>query len=314
MKKRVPLAIRQSGLVTGLFVFSFIIITVVSFATIRQLVKGQVGGQALEVSPPSQEITADPGQRVTIHAKIRNSSGETVPMTVHIEDFSATGDEGQVALSQGGAAYSVVGWTKVTPSSFTLSGGEEQEVTATLTVPPQAAGGRYGAFIFAIKPDITGDNGAAVSQQIASLFLLRISGDVDERLSLTGMSSPVFSEFGPVTMNMKFANQGNIHVKTYGLVNVTDMFGHKVADIVVPGTNIFPGAERIVPSSLNKTFLFGRYTAHALMYYGSHNDVLTAQTTFYVFPVRIIGGLVLILVIFFLLRKRFKKAFKAMTK
>ncbi|CAN5146889.1 hypothetical protein BH09PAT1_BH09PAT1_8780 [soil metagenome] len=296
-----------------LFIFFFLGFTLFTYTTVKQWVKGQVAGQTLEVSPPSQELSIDPGDTTRVKAKITNQSNKSVTMSVHIEDFSASGDEGQVALSQGGQ-YSVTSWAKVTPSSFTLGPNEEQEVTATISVPKSAAGGRYGSFVFAVKaPEATG-NAATVSQQIASLFLLRINGAVNERLAITEMSSPTFQEFGPVKMNIKFENTGNVHVKTYGLINVRDVFGNKVADIVVPGTNVFPDAARIVQSSLNKMFLIGPYTATALMYYGSQNDVLTAQTTFYVFPVRIVVVILVVIIIIFLLRKRLRKAFKAMTK
>jgi len=109
-------------------------------------------------------------------------------MTVHIEDFTASGDEGQVALSQGGQ-YSVTSWTKVTPNTFTLGPNEEREVTATIAVPNTAAGGRYGSFVFAVKAPDAGGNAAVVSQQIASLFLLRVNGAVNERLAITAMNA-----------------------------------------------------------------------------------------------------------------------------
>lgn len=297
----------------GLFIIFFIALAALSYSSVKDWVKGQAEGQTLEVSPPSQEVSIDPGQTVSVKAKITNKSNTSLPITVHIEDFTASGDQGQIALSQG-SQYSVTGWTKVTPSSFTLGPGQDREVTAVISAPKGAAGGRYGSFVFAVKPDSATGNAATVSQQIASLFLVRISGDVNEKLSLTAMNAPKFKEFGPVDINLSFANSGNVHVKAYGLVNVTDIFGRKVADIVVNGTNIFPGAERTLQAKLNRTLLIGPYTATSIIYYGSHNDVLTAQTTFFVFPVRIAAVILLVFVIFFLLRKRLTKAFKAMTK
>ncbi len=305
--------IERKKMMGGLFILFFVVLSVVAYSSVKTWVRGQNDGQTLEVSPPSQEVTLDPGDSVQIKSIIRNKSNDSLTMTAHIEDFTASGDEGQVALSQGGT-YSVANWTKVTPGSFTLPPHSEQEVTATVTAPKDAAGGRYGSFVFAVKPESTTGNAAAVSQQIASLFLLRLNGAVNERLAITSMSSPRFSEFGPVTMDLTFQNTGNVHVKTYGLINVRDALGNKVADIVVPGTNVFPDAARVVKATLNKTFLIGPYTATALMYYGSQNDVLTAQTTFYVFPVRIAALVLVVLVLLIVLRKRLRKALRALTK
>lgn len=287
---------------------SFIVILVTAvFFTARPFVTAQVAGQGLEVSPPSQEIIADPGKTTTVKAKIRNRSNTSLPIQVHIEDFTAKGDDGQVALTTD-SPYSVASWTTVAPSSFTLGAGEEQEVVATITVPEDGAGGRFGSFVFGVQPETKeGENTASVSQEIASLFLVRISGDVTEKLSVTGFSAPSYNEFGPVPLTLQFMNAGNVHVKAYGLINVTDMFGNKVADIVVPGVNIFPNAERNVTTTLDKKFLFGPYHATALLYYGSTTQNLSTTTSFFVFPTRIVVGIVVVLLVLIVLRKRMTK-------
>jgi hypothetical protein len=163
-----------------------------------------------------------------------------------------------------------------------------------------------------VKAEDPQPGSASISQQIASLFLVKVSGQVDEKLSISAFSAPSFSEFGPITFDIKFANKGNIHVKPYGLVNVTDMFGNKTADIIVPGENTFPQAERVIKATLDKQFLIGPYTARALMYYGAENQSLDATTTFFVFPTRIALMALGVLVVIFLLRKRLKKSMKAL--
>jgi hypothetical protein len=289
-------------LLIGIATFSF-----------QQFVTAQTAGQTLEISPPSQEVNIDPGKTTTVKAKIRNRSNETLPIEVRLEDFLAKGEEGQVELSSN-SPYSVISWAKVTPQTFSLAAGEEQEVTATVTAPSDAAGGRFGSFVFSVKPEATEGAAASVAQEVASLFLIKVSGPVDEKLTVKSISAPAFSEFGPVPVNVGFTNSGNVHVKTYGLVNVTDMFGKKVADIVVPGTNIFPNADRVITAELKDRFLFGNYTATALMYYGTQNQSLSATTTFFVFPVRIAAIVLGILFILFLMRKRLKKSLKALFK
>ncbi|HZE86876.1 MAG TPA: hypothetical protein VE090_01580 [Methylomirabilota bacterium] len=288
------------------------VILVTAFILFRSFVTAQSAGQGLEVSPPSQEVTVDPGKTTVIKAKLRNRGNSTLPIQVHVEDFTAKGNEGQIELIAN-SPYSIASWAKVSSSTFQLGPGEEKEITATITVPQNAAGGHFGSFVFGIQPDkVTKGNGASLSEEIASLFLVRVSGPVTEKLTLKDFSTPNYSEFGPVPFKLTFANNGNIYVKTYGLINVTDMFGKKVADIVVPGVNVFPQAERVVTSSLNKRFLIGSYTATALMYYGSQTQSINATTTFFVFPTRIVGGILIVLLLLFLMRKRFKKAGKAL--
>ncbi len=279
----------------------------------NQYVTAQVPGQGLEVSPPSQDVSIDPGGTTTVTAKLRNPSSNTLPITVHIEDFTAKGDQGQVELTAD-SPYSVATWTKVSPEKFELAPGESQEVTATIKAPKDAAGGHFGSFVFSVQPDTPNGTAATVAQEIASLFLVKVSGPVDEKLAIKEFTAPAFSEFGPVDLGVTFSNAGNVYVKAFGIVNVTDMFGHKVADIVVPGTNIFPNADRVVKAHLKNRFLFGNYNATAIMYYGSQNQTLTATASFFVFPVRIAAIIIVILFLLFLMKKRLKKASKALFK
>lgn len=296
-----------------LIILPLFLISGVSFLTVQKFVTAQVAGQGMEISPPSQEVTVNPGETTTIKAKLRNPSNKTLPISVRVEDFLAKGEEGQVELTSS-SPYSVISWTKISPEKFELAPGESQEVTATINVPADAAGGRFGSFVFAVQPDTPEGTAASVAQQVASLFLLKVSGPVDEKLAIKSFSAPGFSEFGPVPFEVNVANEGNVHVKTYGLINVTDMFGNRVADVVVKGTNVFPQAERNIKAQLDKQFLFGQYKASALLYFGEQNDNITANTTFIVFPVRIAVGILIVIIILFLMRKRFKRAGKALRK
>ncbi|MBI1863165.1 hypothetical protein HYS00_03525 [Candidatus Microgenomates bacterium] len=288
-----------------------IVVLLLSFLFVGVSAQNPSSAQSLVVSPASQEIKADPGSVVRVKASLRNQSSTTLPITARIEDFTASGDEGQVALTAE-SPYSVANWTTITPRVFRLKPGESQEITATISVPRSAAGGRYGSFVFAVTPEGIGPNDAKVSQEIASLFLVRISGPVDEHLSLNEFSAPQFSEAGPIGFSMKFKNSGNVHIKTLGLINVTGLFNKKIADIVVKPENIFPGAERMVSAQLDKHFLIGPYTATAIMYYGSNNETLNSTVSFFVFPVRAAGIVLLVLILFYLIRKRLRKAMKAL--
>jgi hypothetical protein len=286
-------------------------IIVFSVNTVAQNVDSK---QSLEVSPPTQELAVDPGKTVTLKAKLRNISNQTLPIKVRIESFVASGEEGQVALAESDP-NSVANWTKLSPKSFTLAPGETEEVTATIKIPKTGiVGGQNGSIIFSATSGSSEKNAASVSQEVASLFLLRINGNEDERLVLNSLTAKQFSEYGPVPMILKFENAGNVFVKPYGLINVTDMFGQRVTDIVVPGQNILPGAIRNIHSSLDRKFLIGKYKAIAIMYYGTtKNHTLTAETSFYVIPYKAILILAGVLLFLYMIRKRLKKVMRALS-
>lgn len=288
-----------AGLATSLFV---------SFG----LAKDPVDAQSLEVSPPSQELKADPGQQLTVKAKLRNKSFSTVNIKVRIEDFTATGQEGQVALLEKNNE-SLKSWSLLSTENFSLKPNEVREVIALINVPDTVAGGQYGSFVFSIVNSENTPGSAAISQEIASLFLIRVRGEERESLILSDFIISKFFEFGPVPMQLKFKNSGNVHIKPFGLINVRNIFGKTVGDVVIKGeTNILPGATRVVRVSLDKKFLFGFYTAEALLNYGVKNESLSSVSTFFVFPVRVVVLVLVIILVLYKARKRLMRAFEAL--
>lgn len=271
-----------------------------------------LSSQSLEVSPPSQELTSDPGQTILARAKVRNKSADSINIKVRIEDFTASGETGQVALIEKGP-QSLTSWAIIEPDTFPLKPGETKEVVAKISVPKEAAGGHYGSFVFSVGGGKALPGTASVAQELASLFLIRISGPVSEKLSIAQFSAPAFLEFGPVPFTLKFTNSGNVHVKPFGLINITDIFGRVVKDVVVRGeTNIFPQASRVVTVTYDEKFLFGPYKAQAVLNFGSKNEALLATTTFFVFPVRLAAAALLVLFVLYISRKRLSKAIKAL--
>src|SRR5437764_356889 len=111
---RILLTISLSVLAFGFFVFK-------GWAQLTESV------QTLAVSPASQEVNADPGTIKTVKATVTNRSSQNLPISLRVEDFTASGEEGQVALVEG-SKYSVKTWTTISPKSFDLAPGGTQEV------------------------------------------------------------------------------------------------------------------------------------------------------------------------------------------
>ncbi len=258
--------------------------------------------QSIEISPPSQELEVNPGQTTVVTAKVRNKGNITYEMTPRIEDFTASGEEGQVELIDKGP-WAISSWSDINPKSFTLDPKAEQEVQVTINVPEQnIGGGKYGAIVFSVQGKSSA-NTAAINQEIASLFLLRVSGPVQESLQAVDFTTPSFVEFGPVPLSLRLQNTGNVHVRTTGVISIMNMMGKKVEDIVIPPTNVFPQAKRIITTSFDEQFLIGPYQAVAIIYYGTGNQSITTYTPFFAFPVRIVAGIIILILILFIIRK-----------
>jgi hypothetical protein len=290
-----------------------VIASLITLSILPKFIQAQTDnlGQSLEISPPSQDVTVNPGETILVKAKVRNTTAKDLSINVRIEDFIASGNEGQVALTEKGP-WAVSNWTSVNPSQFSLNPGESKEVTGSVSIPKSGAGGgRYGSFVFSIAGPAGQPGVAGVSQEVASLFLVNISGPKEEKIAISSFSVPSFLEFGPVPFTVTYKNSGNVHLKPVGEIGISNIVGGKSADIAVEGQNVFPGAERVVKTNWNQKILIGKYTATAVIYTGSaKNDTMVATATFTVFPIRFAVIALIAIIVLFLLRDRIFKALK----
>ena len=267
-------------------------------------------GQGLEISPPVLELTADPGQTVTTHIRVRNVTQGILIAKGKADDFGAGADEtGQPKLlldETGATRYSLKYWVQGVPD-LQLAPQELKDATITIAVPRNAEpGGHFGVVRFtAVPPDLQG-TGVALSASVGTLILLRVSGPVTEKLSveqfatLHGEDPTSFFEKGPINFVVRIKNDGTVHDAPKGSIAVTDVFGHKVATVGVNPTsgNVLPDSIRRFEQSLAGTHMFGHYTAKLTMKYAS-NQTLAATVGFWVIPWRLLLMVVVILVLAF---------------
>jgi hypothetical protein len=118
-----------------------------------------------------------------------------------------------------------------------------------------------------------------------------------------------------VTFSTRVKNEGSVHQQPVGQILVKDMFGGAVANVNVNlnQNNVLPASIRQFPGVLDSTvignrFLFGRYTADLKMSYGSEGQTMTASTSFWVIPYRLVGfALLLLLIAFIVIRIALKR-------
>lgn len=280
-------------------------------------------GQGLEISPPLVEINTDPGKTETFEIRLRNITTSTLIATPQIDDFVAAGEEGQPKLLTEEAAepspFSIQNW--VTPlGQLRLVPQEIKATKVTVTVPKDASpGGHYGVVRFTAAPPELEGTGVALSASIGTLVLIKVSGDIQENAKfeeffvMQNGKRKSFLEYGPVTFVERIKNEGNVHFKPIGTVRVTNMFGKETAVLSVneKGGNVLPASIRKFEQTLNKKWLFGRYTAEANVQYGGKN--INESISFWVVPYKLIaiilGGLILlVLAIRWVLRKYVQRA------
>lgn len=276
-------------------------------------------GQALEISPPVLNLSADPGQTVEAQVSLRDISNGPLVVTGEVNDFTAAGEDGtpKLLLEEGEPSpYSMKSWFAPLPQ-LELQSRQIEALPITISVPADAApGGYYAVIRFTGTAPQLEDSGVSLSASIGALVLMRVNGEAKEGLAVeefnvsqNNLTGSVF-QATPLKFTQRIKNTGNIHQQPAGQVVITDMFGKKVAAVNVnlPPRNVLPGTIRKFEQNLDEGVLgnrqlFGRYTAELRLTYGANKQVVTASTSFWVIPYTLIAIIVVgLIVAFFLLR------------
>jgi hypothetical protein len=288
-------------------------------ASSAQAAAPQPPKSGLAISPPTFELSANPGDTLKNSLRVDNITNESMEVTVTTRNFSALGEEGGVNLSEDEGEFSLAKWITVSPSSFTIPANESKVFDYTIAIPSNAPpGGRFGSIIFktAVKP-ISGQSGVAVGQEIGALVFLKVAGEVKENASIASFSvGSSLYDSGPVDFEIRVKNHGNVQIKPIGTITISNFLGQKIATIPIDEKNVLPGAIRKLSSKWDSGLLFGKYNATLSLVYGNGKQVLTASTTFWGFPYKLVF-VVLVLgafaaAVIYPRRQRIVRAFKVL--
>jgi len=278
------------------------------------LVLGARGAGATIVSPPTIEIDANRGDKISNTIKIKNDGATRETYYLTAEAFTATGEDGQPSFKKDGDE--AVNWINFDFKSIVLQEGQATTVPFTLNIPQAArSGGHYIAVFASTTPPTVSGTGVGIAQRIGSLILVRVEGETVESARIAEFSSDKDS-YGmlPAEFAVRLENNGNVHLKPLGEVVVRGMFGKEATRLKVnaEGGNVLPnsirrftavwGAENDAQGFFGRYLqqkqdkLIGKYTAELTMVYGQ-NKVLKDEVQFWVMPwERIIVDLVLLVI------------------
>ncbi len=287
---------------------------------------------SVSVSPPTTELTIEPGKKANAKITLTNGSSFTRTFSVKVQNFTASGETGQADLSEEEGPYSLRTWVQVSPQRVDIEPAKTQDFNVEINVPEKASpGGHFGAVVF--TPTVSPDANANVSvvSEVSSLFLIRVPGDAIEKASLASFKAQSLSgnpeaptkkdasffKEGPVNFSVRVKNDGNVQLKPKSTITVTNIFGKEIDKIDVPAQTVLPESIRNYEVKWDQKHLLGKYKVSVKTTYGAPEQTLTASTTFWAAPVGLaIGAAVAAIAAFLFLwlpRKRLRKAFKALT-
>jgi hypothetical protein len=266
-------------------------------------VLAQQNKNGLSITPLAFDYSFKPGDTKTDTVYLTNLSNQQLEISVEPRNFLARGEEGSVILTRDAIAYALANWITVTPNHIVMPSKEKVAFKFTITVPDNPEpGGHFGSIVFSTVPKKeTKKSAAFLTQEVGALIFVKTPGEVKEKADIESFKTTFpFYEFGPIDFVTRVKNDSTVHIRPTGVITITDMFGTKET-IVVDPKNVLPGAIRKLEAKWDKNILFGQYKATARYTWGSKGEVLTAETSFWAFPVRwgllVLGVLIVVIVI-----------------
>ena len=271
--------------------------------------------QGIEISPTLVEINASKGKTYNIRLKITNITTSDLVYTPSINDFNATNETGTphvILDSTLPNTSSIKTWIQeILP--ITLKPRESTEILAKITIPDNAEpGGHYGVIRFAGDTPEINSTGVGLTASAGVLLLVRVDGAITEKAEVASFyaaksgSQSSFFENSPINFVTRIKNDGNVHIKPVGNIEIRDMFNNLVTTMSVNAekSNVLPSSIRRFDSQYGKNWMFGKYTANLTLGYGANGQALTSTVSFWVIPYKIIIACLFILAtIIFILSK-----------
>lgn len=283
-------------------------------------------GQAFSISPPLVDMKAKPGQTVTAKITLTNVSNGELLIKNQFNDFGAKNETGEPSIvfdDNDSTAYSLRQWISG-PPPFVLKSKESRTIDFSIRVPKEAEpGGHYAVIMFTGTAPELEESGVALKAGIGTLVLLRVEGKIENKASLVEFFSSnglfakaSFFETGNLGFVTRIKNEGNVHIKPTGTIEIKDMSGKVVQKLRFNGDpsdpkdqphSILPGSIRRFEQAFDQSWMLGRYEA-TLDVKAAGNIHITDKVTFWVIPWKLIVlSLVGIGLGFFLLKSLIKK-------
>lgn len=272
-------------------------------------------GNGMRVQPVRTDLVIQQGTSKTISVYLKNITSAASSYSVLKNDFIASDDEsGAPALLLNGESNDKHGLKKYMSSISTirLNAGEQKEIKVTITIPKGVpGGGYYGAVRFAPQGAENNAN-LSLSGSVGSLILVRVPGDVVEKLSLVSFDArnnnepkTIFTSNKNITATVRFRNEGNLQEQPFGKIVLkkgSKTLGTYEINADQQAGNVLPDSIRRFNVDLKNVGSFGKYTLEGNFGYGSAGQLLSAKTSFYVIPVwAIVLGLAIIALVLFLI-------------
>lgn len=255
-------------------------------------------GSGISIIPAFIEEPADPDTEHTYTLTVSNKSSEDKEYFIYAKDIKGVEGGGVPIFADPGeekTGFELTEWLTLSTDKISVPAGQSVTLTAVMRVPKNATPGSHFAGVFvSLEPPKLRETGASVGYEVASIFSIRISGDISDAARIRSFSTDkLIYGNNNVHFTARVENQGNILIRPIGPLTITGMFSKEPKVISVNDTHagVFPGSGRDFNFDYTiDGFAFGRYEATLALAYDGENGQKTMDATliFWVFPLKIV--------------------------
>jgi len=291
---------------------------------------------SLSISPPLLELFIKPGKSIMVAYRLENS-GDPTFLNLKILPFEAKDNLGQIRIKsefEGPVRFSLDNADLTLDQPFFLKTKDSQQILLRIRIPENIPDGDYYYSLLAetIPPTASeGIGSARAKATIGSNILVTISnsGNIDIKPKIVlfsakngfmlGKNHRIFDSTDKIPVVLTVVNKGKNMMKPEGRISLKGNFG-ETAKYDIVSKNILAQSERMIeatpsadlssniyyPSSLVLSgFFIGKYNLSTEIRFGENSPMIFGSTTFYAFPFKIMGGvLVSLIIVLFILKKR----------
>ena len=265
---------------------------------IPQSAHAQVEGAGIKLVPATIERLASPGETIKETVTITNESSEEKQFFLFTKNIKGVENGGVPVFADDNlepTGYEMTEWVKLDFDSIDMEPHEVRSFPVVITVPENASpGSHFGGLFVSVEPPRLREIGAGVGYQVASIFSIRIKGDIIDEARIRSFSTnKLFYGSKNVHFVARVENQGNILIRPRGPLTIQSMFGGDPDLLIVNDSQagVFPGTVRDLEFDWKKEGLgFGRYEAVLALSYDGENGqkTINASLYFWVFPAKVI--------------------------
>jgi hypothetical protein len=271
---------------------------------------------SFKISPTLIEENAEPSKAFSYVLHLQNLGTDEMTLYPIARNITGIGADQHPVYSMDKDAneYELASWVSYEESELTIKPGATRDLHFTVKFPENARPGSHMAGIFLVdKPSKEIKQGSAIGFEVGAILHFRMAGEVidDTRIREFFTSKIIYSTpYVPFTIRLE--NIGNSLARPRGIIDITNMFGKKVASLPVNEETaaVFPKGMREFNTTWGpEDVQIGRFEAIvALSVEGANgSQTISRVLQFWILPMNILtpilgGFFVLILIVYILLR------------